>query len=82
MAHILAVVRLALEYDIEGTCTHEPNVAGAAAGANLLWAETGSNPRDVEKETERKRGMTVADCAAIFAEAEWRVLSGPSKIYG
>jgi biotin synthase len=82
MAHILAVVRLALGYDIEGTCTHEPNVAGAAAGANLLWAETGSNPRDVEKETERRRGMAVTDCAAIFAEAEWRVLSGPSKFYG
>ena len=82
MAHILAVVRLALGYDIEGNCTHEPNVSGAAAGANLLWAETGSNPRDVEQETDRKRGMSVNDCAAVFAEAEWKVLSGPSKFYG
>lgn len=81
MAHILAVVRLALGYSVQGNCTHEPNAAGAAAGANLLWAETGSNPRDVEKDTERKRGMTVRDCAAIFAEAEWKVLSGPSKFY-
>jgi biotin synthase len=82
MAHILAVVRLALGYDIPGNCTHEPNVIGAAAGANLLWAETGSNPRDTEKETEGKRGMTVKDCIGVLEEAEWKVLRGPSKFYG
>ncbi len=81
MAHILAVVRLALGYAVRGNCTHEPNVIGAAAGANLLWAESGSNPRDVEKETEQKRGMTVKDCKHIFEEAEWEVLSGPSKFF-
>jgi biotin synthase len=81
MAHILAVVRLALGYGIQGNCTHEPNVMGAAAGANLLWAETGSNPRDSEKETERKRGMSIKDCTNIFKEAEWNVLNGPSKFY-
>ncbi len=81
MAHILAVVRLALGYNTPGNCTHEPNVTGAVAGANLLWAETGSNPRDVEKETERKRGMTVKDCSHIFEEAEWNVLNGSSKFY-
>jgi len=82
MAHILAVVRLALGYDIPGNCTHEPNVIGAAAGANLLWAEAGSNPRDTEKETEGKRGMTVKDCIRVFEEAEWKVLHGPSKFFG
>lgn len=81
MAHILAVARLALGCATPGNCTHEPNVAGAVAGANLLWAETGSNPRDVEKETEKKRGMTVKDCITIFEEAEWNVLKGPSKFY-
>ena len=82
MAHILAVVRLALGYEIPGNCTHEPNVIGAAAGANLLWAEAGSNPRDTEKETEGKRGMTVRDCIRVLEEAEWKVLQGPSKFYG
>jgi biotin synthase len=81
MAHILAVVRLALGYDIPGNCTHEPNVIGAAAGANLLWAEAGSNPRDTEKETEGQRGMTVQDCMRVLEEAEWKVLQGPSKFY-
>ncbi len=82
MAHILAVVRLALDCDVPGNCTHEPNVIGAAAGANLLWAEAGSNPRDTEAETEGKRGMTVTDCRRVLEEAEWHVLQGPSKFYG
>jgi len=82
MAHILAVVRLALDYEVPGNCTHEPNVIGAAAGANLLWAEAGSNPRDTEADTEGKRGMTVKDCIRALEEAEWQVLQGPSKFYG
>lgn len=53
-----------------------------AAGANLLWAEAGANPRDTEKETEGKRGMTVKECIKVFEEAEWHVLQGPSKFYG
>ncbi|MBF0505438.1 MAG: radical SAM protein [Nitrospirae bacterium] len=81
MAHILAVVRLALNYAIPGNCTHEPNVIGAAAGANLLWAEAGSNPRDTEQETEGKRGMTVMDCVRVLHEAEWKVTQGPSKFF-
>ena len=81
MAHILAVVRLALGYNIPGNCTHEPNVIGAAAGANLLWAEAGSNPRDTKTETEGARGMNVEECRRVFEEAEWNVLDGPSKFY-
>ena len=82
MAHILAVVRLALSYDIGGNCTHEPNVIGAAAGANLFWAESGSNPRDTKERTETQRGMSVENCRKIFEEAEWKVLEGPSRFYG
>jgi len=81
MAHILAVVRLALSDDVGGNCTHEPNVIGAAAGANLLWAEAGSNPRDTETKTENQRGMTVQDCIRVLEEAEWKVLKGPSQFY-
>jgi biotin synthase len=81
MAHILAVVRLALSCDTAGNCTHEPNVIGVAAGANLLWAEAGSNPRDTEIKTENKRGMTVQDCIRVFKEGEWKVLKGPSRFY-
>jgi len=82
MAHILAVVRLAVGVDTPGNCTHEPNVIGAAAGANLLWAESGSNPRDTEEKTAGKRGVTVQDCVKVFQEAEWRVLQVPSRFFG
>ena len=81
MAHILAVVRLAVGCNTPGNCTHEPNVIGAAAGANLLWAESGSNPRDTAEKTQEKRGMTVQDCIEVFREAEWQVLQGPSRWY-
>lgn len=81
MAHIVAVVRLATGYNIIGNCTHEPNVIGVASGANIIWAETGSNPRDTEKETEGKRGLNVQQCRRIFKEAEWDTLMGPSKIF-
>jgi len=81
MAHIIAVVRLALPLSIPGNCTHEPNTIGCVAGANLLWAETGSNPRDIEKDTEGIRGMSVEDCRRVLEEAEWEVLEGPSKFY-
>ncbi len=80
MAHILAAVRLALSYEIAGHCTHEPGViAAASGGANLVWAETGSNPRDTEKDTEGRRGRTVKDCRNILKEAEWDALDGASR---
>jgi biotin synthase len=82
MAHILAVVRLVLPLSIKGNCTHEPNALGAAAGANLFWAETGANPRDVKEKTEEGRGKTVPECREIMREAEWDVLEGPSVFYG
>ncbi len=81
MAHLLGVVRLALGYDVPGNCTHEPNVMGTVAGANLIWAEAGSNPRDTAGSTEKQRGMTVSDCIRILNEGEWKVLAGPSRFY-
>jgi len=79
MAHILAAVRLALGYGIIGNCTHEPNKIGAMAGANLLWAEAGSNPRDTKESTIR--GCTVKKIREMYQEAGWEVLEGPSVMY-
>lgn len=81
MALILAVVRLVMPAAVAGNCTHEPNALGAAAGANLLWAEAGANPRDTVERTEEGRGMTVSDCRTILDEAEWPVLDGPSRFF-
>jgi biotin synthase len=81
MAHILAVVRLVLPLDVAGNCTHEPNALGAAAGANLFWAEAGANPRDTRERTEEGRGATVARCRELFREAEWTCHEGSSRFF-
>lgn len=81
MAHILAVVRLAVGANVPGNCTHEPSVIGAAAGATLLWAEVGANPRDAHENTKGARGMTVEQCRTVLKEAEWQLLDGPSRMY-
>ena len=81
MAYLVAVVQLAMGRELIGNCTHEPNLLGATAGANLFWAEAGANPRDTEGETSKGRGLDVNACIRIFQEADWDILQGPSLIY-
>ncbi len=82
MATIVAAVALITGEAIMGNCTHEPNQLAAVAGANLLWAEVGSNPRDVEGKTEENRGWTVRRCRDLLHESGWSVLEGPSVMFG
>jgi biotin synthase len=81
MAYLVAVVRLAMGRELIGNCTHEPNLLGASAGANLFWAEAGANPRDTAAETAKGRGLDVNTCIRIFKEVDWDILQGPSVIY-
>ena len=81
LAYLVAVVRLAMGKRVIGNCTHEPNVLGAAAGANLFWAEIGPNPRDVDARTEDGRGLDVARCRTMLEEADYEMLAGPSIVH-
>ena len=81
LAFLVAVVRLAMGKEVIGNCTHEPNSMGATTGANLFWAEAGTNPRDTEAETSQGRGMGVRSCRELFRQADFDVLQGPSVIY-
>jgi len=81
MAQIVAVTRLATPLSVRGNCTHEPCVLGAAAGANLFWAEIGANPRDTREKTEEGRGFTVDKCRQLFWDAGCDFLSGPSVYF-
>jgi biotin synthase len=81
MAFLVAVVRLAMGREVIGNCTHEPNLLGAASGANLFWAEAGANPRDTKAETSKGRGWDVGSCTRLFQEADFEVREGPSVIY-
>lgn len=64
---------------IPGNCTHEPSQLCAQAGANIIWAERGSSPRDVT--VEATRGLDVEDCRSIYTETEWKVRTGASRFY-
>ncbi len=81
MATIVAAVSLITGQDITGNCTHEPNQLAVFNGANLLWAEVGSNPRDTEGKTEENRGWTVPRCQELLKECGWEVLDGPSIMF-
>lgn len=81
MALYVAVVRLAMGYGAPLNCTHEPNVPAAIAGADIIWAEAGTNPRDTDQKTEKSRGFNVQRCRQIFKEAEWEVYEGPSQYF-
>jgi len=81
LAFLVAVVRLAMGREVIGNCTHEPNLLGPVAGANLFWAEVGTNPRDTNVETSKGRGMDVKSCMEMFKEADFNILQGPSVIY-
>jgi biotin synthase len=43
-------------------CTHEPNGAALMAGANLLFPEVGSSPRDGRADTGEGRGQGIDRC--------------------
>lgn len=81
LAFLVAVVRLAMGIKLMGNCTHEPNMLGATTGANLFWAEVGTNPRDTEADTSKGRGFDIGVCQRLFKEAEFELLQGPSAIY-
>jgi biotin synthase len=81
LAFLVAVVRLAMGREVIGNCTHEPNLLGPVVGANLFWAEVGTNPRDTHVETSKGRGMDVKSCMEMLKEADFNILQGPSAIY-
>ena len=80
LALLVAIVRLAMGTEVRGNCTHEPNILGAASGANLFWAEVGTNPRDAEADTVKGRGLDVAACRKMLSEMDFDLLEGPSAI--
>ena len=81
MAQIVAVTRMGMPRSVMGNCTHEPCTLGAIAGANLFWAEVGANPRDIEEQTEKGRGVNVTGCRSIYRESNWDVWDQSSRYF-
>ncbi|MGO9111644.1 MAG: hypothetical protein ACLP9L_20660 [Thermoguttaceae bacterium] len=71
LAQVVAVVSLATLAcsETQNIAVHEPNLIGLTAGANVVYAETGANPRDTEVDTSRNRGMDMDDCRKMLYEA-------------
>ena len=82
LAKIVAVVRLVMGDSARANCTHEPNLPGLLAGANLIWAESGSNPRDSQEETTKGRGLTAAQCGQLLRDVGYEVQGGPPASLG
>ena len=55
------------------------NQLPSAYGANLAWAEVGTNPRDTLARTEKGgQGFDVPGCRERFIDSGWEVLDGAS----
>ena len=71
MARMVAVSRLVMGDVPRAHCMHEPHSASLVAGANLLFPEVGSSPRDGKADTGKGRGKSLASCRELFMEMGW-----------
>jgi biotin synthase len=76
LAQMVAVVSLA---SLACTATdniavHEPNLIGLTSGANVVYAETGANPRDAAEDTSGHRGLDMAGARKMLYEAGFTAL--------
>ena len=53
---------------------HEPNSVSCISGSNMIFAETGANPRDTAVDTSKNRGMDMNDCRKMFYECGFKYL--------
>jgi len=76
LAQVVAVIALATLAcpETKNIAVHEPNLLGLAAGANVVYAETGANPRDTEEDTSVNRGLDVCACRKMLYEAGFTAL--------
>lgn len=70
LAQIVAVIALASATvpTMAYMGAHEPNELCYTAGANIITAESGANPRDNSSDTAKNRGMNMARCRKMLFE--------------
>lgn len=71
MAQMVAVSRLVMGETVSAHCIHEPHSLSLIAGANLVFPEVGSSPRDGQADTGKGRGHSNERCADLLREMEW-----------
>ena len=75
----MAATRVFFGYEIPWHAG-DHSILGGVTGCNLSWAESGSNPRDTKADTVI--GATVATRTEAFEETGWKVVKGPSIMFG
>jgi biotin synthase len=71
LARMVAVSRLVMADVPRAHCTHEPHSASLMSGANLLFPEVGSSPRDGQADTGQGRGKSLVECREMLEEMDW-----------
>lgn len=76
LAQVVAVVALASLAcpKTDNIAVHEPNLIGLTSGANVVYAETGANPRDTATDTAAHRGLDMAGARKMLYEAGFTAL--------
>ncbi|HOF17483.1 MAG TPA: hypothetical protein PK082_01135 [Phycisphaerae bacterium] len=76
LAQVVAVVALASMAcpETDNIAVHEPNLIGLTSGANVVYAETGANPRDAATDTSGHRGLDIAGARKMLHEAGFTAL--------
>jgi biotin synthase len=76
LAQVVAVVALASLAcpNTDNIAVHEPNLIGLTSGANVVYAESGANPRDTSTDTSANRGLDVAAAKKMLYEAGFTAL--------
>ena len=80
-AMYVAIYRLADGYRYALNCSGH-SLSTAEVGANLAWAEMGTNPRDLTRKTEQGGlGHDIPGLKRMFEKCEWKVREGFSPYW-
>ncbi len=71
LAKMVAVSRLVMGDIPKAHCTHEPHTTSLLAGANLLFPEVGSSPRDERADSSSGIGRGAGECSSMLRETGW-----------
>ena len=76
LAQVVAVVAMAALgcKKTQNIAVHEPNLVGLTSGANVVYAETGANPRDTATDTAANRGLDMVGARKMLYEAGFTAL--------
>ncbi len=84
-SQIVSVLTLAMieNKNLSSIAIHEPDILGLTSGANCIYAEFGSNPRDIISDTVKGRAYSAQQCKNMLLDTGYKSLmqSGTYEIF-